>query len=604
MFLINRMAKYIRRNWKPFLLNIGCIVALTYLRVYIPQLSGDVIRSVLEMGDFSLLVSLVIQMIALTGVLGFFSFLQRYSMGYFSQRIEYEVRNDVFKAIQRQSFGFFDTIKTGQLMSRATGDIYRIRNFTGWQLGSFIDVILLLVGVTWSMLSVNLELTLISFSILPIFFISWMWFAEKIRVTVVAARNQFGNLTSVLSENIMGIRVVRSFAREDYEKHKFDEPNQFYYKLMRKAVEIRAFSRPLQSLVGGLPTIAIYWYGGLQIISGVLTIDQLFVFSVYVLLLIGPLRTMGTIVEGYQRMVAAGERVFEIIDAVPEIRDKSNAVNLPPIQGHVIFEDVSFGYNKKQLILEKVKLEAKRGETIALLGPTGSGKSTVIRLLPRFYDVTSGKILVDGYDVREVTARSLRNQISTVSQETFLFNRTVRENIAYGKPEAKEKEIIKVAKIARAHDFIMNLPKGYNTIIGERGVTLSGGQQQRISIARALLTNSPILILDDSTSSVDVDTEHEIQQALSALLRNRTTFVITQRLSTIRNAEKIYVLEKGRIVEEGNHKSLISRDGVYNKIYQTLHQTQKDTFAGLVTENNEYSQVEKEQALNGKKEEM
>ena len=383
-------------------------------------------------------------------------------------------------------------------------------------------------------------------------------------------------MTAILWENITGMRVIRSFAREEYEEQKFQRPNQDYYNLMMTAVKLRSTYVPLSGLIGGLVTAVVYWYGGIQVINSSLTIDMLFVFSSYVALLARPTRMLGNVWTSYQQMAAAGERVFEIIDAVPEVREKPNAIILPPVKGYIVFEDVSFGYNKDRLILKNVSLEAKPGETVALLGPTGSGKSTVIRLLPRFYDVTSGRILVDGHDIRDVKIESLRKQIGIVSQEVFLFNMTVKQNIAYGNPKATMEEIVKAAEIAKAHGFIEKLPNGYDTIIGERGITLSGGQQQRIAIARALLMNAQILILDDSTSSVDVDTEYEIQQALRVLLKNRTTLVITQRISTIRHADKIIVLENGSISEEGTHESLVAKKGAYYEIYQTLYEAQKE----------------------------
>jgi ABC-type multidrug transport system fused ATPase/permease subunit len=346
--------------------------------------------------------------------------------------------------------------------------------------------------------------------------------------------------------------------------------------MMMEAVKLRAIFSPIGSLIIGFSLALILWYGGIQIIKDQFSIDLLFVFISYVFMLVRPIIMLGFIWTGYQRMLAAADRVFEIIDAVPEVKDKPNAVSLPSIKGHVVFENVSFGYDKDKLVLQDINLEAKPGETVALLGPTGSGKSTIIRLIPRFYDVTSGRILIDGYDIRDVKIRDLRKHIGIVSQETFLFNMTVKENIAFGKPNASMDEIIRVAKIAQAHDFIMKLPKGYDTLVGERGVTLSGGQQQRIAIARALLMDPKILIMDDSTSSVDVDTEYEIQQALSALLKNRTAFIVTQRISTIRNADKIVVIDDGRIVEEGDHESLMAKKGMYYRLYQTLYEAQKE----------------------------
>ena len=576
MSLIRRLSKYILRNWLAFALSILCMIVSTYINVRIPQLSGRVLKDILEIQDFGLLVSLVIQILVLTGVLGAFSFIQRYANGYFSQRVVYEIRNDVFKSIQRQSFAFFDKVETGQLMSRATTDVDRIRGFLGWQLRMVIDSVLLLVGVVTSMVLIDAELTLLSFIVIPFLFINFSMFGRRIHSVVHAARERFGTLTSILWENVTGIRTVRSFAREEYEKQKFQGPNEDYYKMMMQAVKLRSIFEPLSGLIGGLVTVVVYWYGGIQVINSRLTIDQLFVFSSYVLMATRPFWMLGMAWTGYQQMSAAGERVFEIVDALPEVREKPNAITLPSVEGHVVFENVSFGYDRDRLILKNVLLEAKPGETVALLGPTGSGKSTVIRLLPRFYDVTSGRILVDGYDIRDIKVESLRKHIGIVSQEIFLFNRTVKENIAYGKPNATMDEIVRVAKIAKAHDFVLDLPKGYDTIVGERGVTLSGGQQQRIAIARALLMDPRILILDDSTSSIDVDTEYEIQQALSALLKNRTTFVITQRISTIRNADKIIVLENGAIAEEGNHTSLMAGREAYYRIYQTLYEAQKE----------------------------
>lgn len=602
MSLIRRLSKYILRNWPALVLSFACMIISTYINIYIPQLSGRVIKDILEIGDFGLLVSLVIQILVLTGVLGVFSFIQRYANGYFSQKAVYEIRNDVFKAIQRQSFGFFDKVETGQLMSRTTTDVERIRRFLGFGLMMLINSIFLLVGVVMTMVLIDLELTFFSFFVIPFLFINFTIFGKKIRPVIHTARKHFGALTSVLWENMTGIRVVRSFAREDYEKVKFGGPSEDYYKMMMQAVKFRSIFIPLSSLLGGVVMLVVYWYGGIQVINSRLTIDQLYVFSSYALMLMRPMAMFGMIWTGYQRMSAAGERVFEIIDAVPEVREKPNAITLPRLKGHVVFEKVSFGYSRDRLILKNVSLEAKPGETVALLGPTGSGKSTIIRLLPRFYDVTSGGILVDGYDVRDLNIESFRKQMGIVSQEIFLFNMTVKENVAYGKPNATMDEIVRVAKIAEAHDFVMNLPKRYDTIVGERGVTLSGGEQQRIAIARALLMDPRILILDDSTSSIDVDTEYEIQQALSALLKNRTTFVITQRISTIRNADKIVVLENGRMVEEGNHESLMARKGAYYRIYQTLYEAQKEVLQPGMDGSEDF-QAEKKSASKRKKEE-
>ncbi|MCW4019907.1 MAG: ABC transporter ATP-binding protein/permease [Candidatus Bathyarchaeota archaeon] len=592
MSVIGKLSRYIFRSWHWFAVSVAATLVSTYVNVNIPQLMGVAVEDILEIGNFELLKLLVIQIIALTIVQGIASLVMRYASGYLSYKVIFEVRNDTFKSIQRQSFGFFDRMKTGQLMSRTTTDVNRIREFVGWQLRMLVEFIFLFSGIIMTMIVISPTLTAISFSMFSILFVSYAVYGKKIRPVVHTAREHFGNLTSVLWENITGMRVIRSFAREDYEEQKFGKPNQDYYGKRLEVVKIRAIFRQLNPLVVGLAMAGLYWFGGLQILDGNMSVPLLFVFAIYMQRLTGPISRLGLIWSGYQRMAAAAERVFEIIDAVPEVRDKTDAISLPPIKGHVVLENVSFGYDKRRLILKDVNLEANLGETIALLGPTGSGKSTIIRLLPRFYDPSSGRILVDGYDIKDVKSKELRKRMGIVSQETFLFNRTIKENIAYGKPDATIDEITKVAKIAKAHGFILSFPKGYDTIVGERGVTLSGGQQQRVAIARALLMDPKILILDDSTSSVDVDTEYEIQQALNALFKNRTTFVVTQRISTIRNADKIVVLDNGRIVEEGDHESLIAQRGAYYRIYQTLYEAQKEAFKSETSGESEKTEKE------------
>ena len=560
------------------------MVVTTYVSVRIPLLGKDLINYVVaakRSGElvFENLLFPVLQILGLTGVLGVFSFIQRYANAYFSQKVIYDVRNDVFGSLQKQSFAFYDKAKTGQLMSRTTTDVDRMRRFLGWELTSIVSSVLLLGGVLMAMIVMDWELTLLSFAVTPFMFIVIYRYGTKIRPVVSSAREHYGTLTSILHENLAGIRVVRAFAREEFEKKKFHTPNRKFFETTLISVKIRAFYFPLLGFLTGLGTIIILWYGGLDVMRGRLDLGNLFAFNSFLLMLLWPMARLGWAWGSYQRMAAAAERIFEIIDAVPEVKDKPNAIKLPPIKGHVRFHNVSFGYEKDRLILKDVNLEAKPGETIALLGPTGSGKTTIIRLLPRFYDVTSGEITLDGYDIRDLKLRSLRKRIGIVAQETFLFAMTIKENIAYGKPNASMEAIIQVAKIARAHDFITALPNGYQTRVGERGVTLSGGQQQRIAIARALLMDPKILILDDSTSSVDVDTEYEIQQALRALLKGRTTFVITQRVSTIRNANKIIVLENGKKVEEGPHESLMAKGGAYYRIYQTLYEVQRPVIA-------------------------
>jgi len=573
---LRRLSGYIVRNWLTLPFAVACMVITTYLNIYIPFLMQQIIDGLSGASmAFNELMFLALTILLLTGIVGIFSFIQRYANAYFSQKIVYDVRNDVFASLQRQSFAFYDKAQVGQLMSRTTTDVERISMFLGWQFTGFLSSLLLLGGAFLAMTALNLELTLISFIIAPFIFLVVYRYGSLVRPITHTIRDKYGVLTSALWENLTGIRVVRAFAREEFEKEKFHKTNKEYFDASLTRVKIRSSYTPLINLLTGTGIIIILWYGGFLYMRGQLTIGGLARFNVYLGMLLRPMWLLGMMWGGYQQMASAGERVFEIMDATPEIKDKPEAIDLPTIQGHIKFNEVSFGYDKDRLILKNLNLEAKPGEIIALLGPTGSGKSTIIRLLPRFYDVTSGSITVDGYDIRDIKLDSLRRQIGVVAQETFLFATTIKENIAYGKPNATMDEIIEAAKIAKAHDFIMALPKGYETMVGERGVTLSGGQQQRIAIARALLMNPKILILDDPTSSVDVDTEYEIQQALKALLKDRTTFVITQRVSTIRNADKIVVLENGEIVEEGTHEALMAKKGAYYQIYQTLYEAQQ-----------------------------
>jgi ABC-type multidrug transport system fused ATPase/permease subunit len=551
--------------------------------IEIPLLTKEAIDIVLplladeltaELGKSKLIV-LALEIIGLTAVVGLFSFVVRYANTCFSQRVVYDMRNDVFASLQSQSFAFYDRTRTGQLLSKVTTDIDRIRMFLNWQLMFLVNSTIILVVALYTMSYLNVGLTLLLLMTMPFLFLAFYLFGKKIRPLYAQMREEYGSLTSVLFENVTGMRVVRAFAREDFERRKFKSENDKYFRTTLDMVRVRAFYIPLIAFLVGIGTVTIFWYGGLGVIQGTLTIGGLVAFNAYLVMLAMPMRFLGFFVSGYQLSMAAGERVFEIMDAEPEIKEKPGALSVPRLEGYVRFEGVSFGYEGERQILKNVDLEVKPGETIALLGPTGSGKSTLIRLIPRFYDVSCGKITMDGYDIRAVKLESLRKQIGIVSQETFLFATTVRENIAYGKPGATMKEVIAAAKVARAHEFISALPNGYDSLVGERGVTLSGGEQQRIAIARALLSDPRILILDDSTSSVDVETEYEIQQALQALFKNRTTFVITQRVSTIRNADKIVVLENGGIVEEGTHKSLLAKKGAYYKIYRTLYEAQK-----------------------------
>jgi ATP-binding cassette subfamily B protein len=500
---------------------------------------------------------------------GLLNYLQRYILTIVSQRASFDLRSDMYTSLLNQSFSFYDQQRTGQLMARATGDINMLGRFFNFAFRMIISSCLLLLLVLYSMINLNLQLTLISGIVLPFIFLSTRKFSSKIRPLWTEVREQNGVITSVLQENLSGLRVVRGFSNEDYEGEKFRVEAQKFFDINISMAKYRAFFMPLVSFISAIGVVIIIWYGGNQIIAGVLTLGGLVAFYFYLTRLMGPVRMVGFMTSMFVRMLAAAERVFEIIDAEVEVHDSENAKELKNIEGRIAFQDVWFAYDNENMVLKDIDLEVEAGKTIAILGATGSGKSSIINLIPRFYDVTQGSIKIDEKDLREVTIKSLRKQIGIVRQDPFIFSTSLHENIAYGVANATIDKVKEAAMQAKIHDYIDSLPQGYNTVVGERGVTLSGGQKQRVAIARALLKNPKILILDDSTSSVDTQTEYEIQKALDELLENRTTFIITQRLSSIKKADYIIVLEDGEIAEEGTHENLMNMNGIYRNLFET-----------------------------------
>ncbi|HXF60929.1 MAG TPA: ABC transporter ATP-binding protein, partial [Caldilineaceae bacterium] len=413
----------------------------------------------------------------------------------------------------------------------------------------------------------NPTLALLSLAAMPLLTYRAYEFGRHMRPLSLAIQQQVGVLTTFLEQNLRGARVVKAFAQEETQSAQFDQANNLWFDLSAGAARLRAVNVPMLDLIANVGTVFILWYGGLLVIRGELTLGELVAFSTYLGQLAMPVRRVGMIIPAISMAIAAGERIFEILDARSEVQEAPDAIPLPPIRGHVRFENVSFSYLKRHSVLHDVSFEALPGQVVALLGATGSGKSSIINLIPRFYDPTAGRVTIDGYDIRKVQIHSLRGQIGIVLQETTLFAATIRENIAFGRPDASESEIEEAARAAQAHDFIVSFPDGYETPVGERGVTLSGGQKQRIAIARALLMDPRILILDDATASVDTETERLIQMALARLMQGRTSFVIAQRLSTVRMADLILVLERGRIAAQGNHQELLRRSPLYADIY-------------------------------------
>ncbi len=515
-----------------------------------------------------LLVGALIAILVFAILRGVFAFLQAYWAEKNSQAVAYDLRNDLYSKIQTLSFSYHDKNQTGQLMIRATDDVEKVRLFIGQGLLQLIGAFILLTGTIIILFSTNASLAWAMMPILPIALVLFVIFAGASRPMFALVQQKLSALNTVLQENLAGIKVIKAFTRERQQQEKFkvraDDTMDQAIKLSR----LFTFMFPLVFMIANLGQAAILYVGGQAIIAGTLSLGEWQEFSMYLMYLFMPIMMMGMIITQFGQASASADRIFEILDAKNDITDKSDAGKLPAVTGNVKFENVTFRYfGGGEPVLSNVTFDAQAGETIALLGATGSGKTSIINLLPRFYDPTEGKITIDGHDLRDVTLESLRSQIGIVLQETTLFSGSIRDNIAFGKPDATEQEIEAAAQAAQAHDFIMSFPEGYNTHVGERGATLSGGQKQRVAIARALLLNPRILILDDSTSSVDLNTEAAIQSALDVLMKGRTSFVIAQRISTVMTADKIIVLEKGRVAAIGKHADLLENDPIYAEIY-------------------------------------
>lgn len=503
-------------------------------------------------------------------VRGLFSFVQAYMSEKTSQGIAFDFRNEIFSKIQRLSFTYHDQNQTGQLMIRATDDVEKVRLFIAQGLALAAQSFLLLVLTLLILFLTNWQLTLVVLPTLPLALALFVVFGFVSQPLFVQVQRRLSNLNTILQESLAGIKVVRAFAREPYEQKRFETAASDLLAQSLKVSRTFAFLFPLIFLIAQLGQAGILYFGGNQIINGTLALGAYQKFSLYLFFVFVPLAQLGFIISLMAQASASADRIFEILDAKNDVMDKPDAGALPAIEGRVEFRDVTFGYfGSSDPVLKHVSFEAQPGQVIALLGATGSGKTTIINLLPRFYDVTEGAVLIDGRDVRDVTLDSLRAQIGIVLQETNLFSGTIHENIAFGRPDASREDVIAAAKAAAAHDFIMTFPDGYETAVGERGTTLSGGQKQRVAIARALLLNPRLLILDDSTSSVDLVTEYRIQKALDRLMEGRTSFVIAQRISTVLNADQILVLDKGQVAASGTHEALLEDSPIYAEIYHS-----------------------------------
>ncbi|MFN2169093.1 MAG: ABC transporter ATP-binding protein [Anaerolineae bacterium] len=565
--ILRRAYGYLRPYWRLTAAAYALLLGITGLAVLTPQVVRWIVDRGISGGDTALLGWSVAALLGVTAVKGVLSFLQGRWTEIASQSVAYQVRNAIHQKLANLSFSYHDRAQTGQLLSRAIQDVEYIRFLTGRATLRLVEATALLLGTAIALMLMNPRLTLLALGTVPLSAYIAYRFGAILRPLSLDIQQQIAVLTTQVEQNLRGARVVKSFAQEKAEIEHFDQENARWFELSARSVRLRALAVPLLDLIASAGTVFIIWYGGSLVINSQLTLGELVAFSTYLGQLVQPVRRMGFIVPALAMAAASGERIFEILDAVSDVQDAPDAEPLPPVRGHVRFEDVSFAYFRRHRVLDRVSFEALPGQVIALLGATGSGKSTIINLIPRFYDPTEGRITVDGYDTRRVTLNSLRDQIGIVLQETTLFAATVRENISFGYPDATEEEIVSAAQAAQAHEFIVEMPHGYDTMVGERGVTLSGGQKQRVAIARALLKDPRILILDDATSSVDTETERLIQLALERLMQGRTSFVIAQRLSTVRTADLILVLDKGRIAARGTHADLLRTSGLYAEIY-------------------------------------
>ncbi len=596
---IRRTLTYLRSYWLPTLGALLSLLLVNAANLIAPKLLQRLVDQGITALDMSVVWGVTAALVGVAAVRGIFNFLQGYLGEVASQGVAYELRNAIFEKLQNLSFSYHDRAQTGKLMTRMTSDVELVRMFLGRGLVNLVSAIILLIGTLVMLFSMNWQLSLLLVLIIPAIAFVFTLFVKKIMPISRTVQKKLGALNTVLQENLAGMRIVKAFAREDYEIERYSTRNLDLLDANIDLIKLFTTFFPLIFFFVNLGMVVVVGVGGLLVINGTLSLGELVAFTGYLIYLLMPMFMMGMIGAMLSRAEASAQRLFDVLDAESDVKDRPGAVTLPPVEGRVELQDVRFRYVGAETdVVSNLSFVAEPGQTIAILGQTGAGKSSIITLIPRFYDVTEGRVLIDGHDVRDVTLDSLRSQIGIVLQETTLFSGTIRDNIAYGRPEAGLDEVIAAATAAQAHDFIMEQPDGYDTLVGERGVGLSGGQKQRIAIARALLLDPRILIMDDSTSSVDAETEYKIQQALEELKKGRTTFVIAQRISTVRNADKILLLDNGRLAAEGTHKELMQTSELYVEILETQFDDRAEIAAALENDDNHdaRSKMNKEQS--------
>ena len=576
-----RLMKYAFRHKWYLVGAYAAMIASTLSAMVVPRLLGDAIDTALASGLQSRLLVLAAVIVLVSLLRGVFSYGQRYLSECLSQRSAYDLREDFFRKLQSMSFGFFDKEQTGNLMSKATQDVEAVRMFISMGMVRGLSIFVMIGAVSVLMATTNWRLAIVSMAFLPLILWRALALSKVLRPTWMKVQEETGALTTVLQENLSGMKVVKAFGARRFEESKFNAKADSLANLTYSATRLFASQGSLMTFIFTAATGAILWYGGREIAADRLTAGGLASFIFLMALLGMPIRMSGWMVNTISRASSAGQRLYDVLDAESPVTEKPDAVPLPRVAGHVAFENVAVSYDEAGSAVRGIEFEVQPGQVIALLGGPGSGKSTLAHVIPRFYDVAQGRITIDGHDIRDVTLSSLRQNVGIVMQDVFVFASSMKDNIAYGLDDVDMDEVVRAAEVAQLHDFIEGLPDGYDSWVGERGLTLSGGQRQRLAIARTILLDPPVLILDDSTSSVDMATEYRLQQALDEVIRGRTTFVIAHRLSTVRRADLILALDDGEIVERGTHEELLERNGFYRSIYDLQLRPQEDDPAAV-----------------------
>lgn len=554
-----------------------CMLGAVGFTLAIPRLLGTAIDEALSLpDDRTYLLVLALTIVGASVMRGLFDFGRTYLTDTLSQKVAYDLRNLLYDSFQRLSFSFHDKEHTGNLMSKATADVEGIRRFINMGLVRSTHVVMMIIIIAILLVNLNWSLAVMSLSFVPFLIMRSASVIHRLRALWLHVQELMGEMVTVLQENLTGINVVKAFSSEEYEKKKFATKTQELAVEAFRSDRLEGSNSSLMTLAFTLATGLILWWGGRQVINGALTPGELAQAIFYMSMLNFPIRMLSWIIAIFSRAISSGQRVFDVLDTKSQVEERPNAREVPRVQGEVSFKDVTFSYSSLVPDIKNINLLASPGEVIALMGAPGSGKSTIVHLIPHFYEIASGQINIDNVDIRDMTLASLRRNVGIVQQDVFLFSATIRDNIAYGSVDASFDDVVEAAKVAQLHNFIESLPDGYDTWVGERGATLSGGQRQRLAIARTLLIDPPILILDDSTSSVDVETEHLIRLALAQAIKGRTTFIIAHRLSTVHNADLILVLKDGEIVERGTHSELLSQESLYKEMYNLQLRPQEE----------------------------